>query len=54
MREKQMLKAGFSRAIMLAVVFAGHGARAQAIPPSPEDFVMAALQSDQYGREWRR
>ena len=33
---------------MLAVIFGGHGAHAQTIPPSPEDFVMAALQSDQY------
>ena len=33
----------------VAVIVGCHGARAQTpIPPSPEDFAMAALQSDQY------
>jgi putative membrane protein len=44
-----MSKTGVWGAFVLAVIVGGHGALAQTpIPPSPNDFVMAASQSNQY------
>jgi hypothetical protein len=44
-----MATIGLWVAIALAVIIGGHGAQAQTpISQSPQDFVMAASQSDQY------